>query len=147
MPEFEGVEGFPAPDDDLPRLPLETWGLLFTSLDPGLRGEEGKGPGTGEGGPVRIQEEEENALRIPFDAWIDPVRERVGFLPWEAFRFEADVAGLPHRGELDPLRGQLPGGVPHPVRARREPDRGAGLRGVPDRALSLGEPPARGGEG
>jgi choline monooxygenase len=93
MPEFEGVEGFPAPDDDLPRLPLETFGgLLFTSLDPGLRGEEGKGPGTGEGGPVRIQEEEENALRIPFDAWIAPVRERVGFLPWEAFRFEAEAS-------------------------------------------------------
>lgn len=35
MPEFDGVEGFPSPADDLPRLPLERWGkLLFTSLDP-----------------------------------------------------------------------------------------------------------------
>lgn len=35
MPEFDGVEGFPSADDDLPRLPLERWGkLLFTSLEP-----------------------------------------------------------------------------------------------------------------
>jgi choline monooxygenase len=35
MPEFEEAAGFPRPQDDLPRLPLERWGkLLFTSLDP-----------------------------------------------------------------------------------------------------------------
>lgn len=35
MPEFDDAEGFPSPSDDLPRLPLETWGkLAFTSLDP-----------------------------------------------------------------------------------------------------------------
>ncbi|HZJ69289.1 MAG TPA: Rieske (2Fe-2S) protein, partial [Planctomycetota bacterium] len=26
MPEFEGAEGFPSAKDDLPRLPLESWG-------------------------------------------------------------------------------------------------------------------------
>jgi len=36
MPEFEGAEGFPSAKDDLPRLPLESWGpFLFTSLGPG----------------------------------------------------------------------------------------------------------------
>ncbi len=58
MPEFEEVEGFPSPADDLRRLPLERWGpLAFTALDPAM----------------------------PFDAWIGPVRERVGFLPLEEF--------------------------------------------------------------
>ena len=33
MPEFEGAEGFPSSRDDLPTLPLESWGpFLFTSL-------------------------------------------------------------------------------------------------------------------
>lgn len=33
MPEFEGAEGFPSEKDDLPHLPLESWGpFLFTSL-------------------------------------------------------------------------------------------------------------------
>jgi choline monooxygenase len=54
MPEFEGVENFPAPSDDLPVLPLARWGpLLFTSV-----------------GPAH-----------PFEPWIAPVRERTGFLP------------------------------------------------------------------
>lgn len=61
MPEFEGVEGFPSPADDLRRLPLERWGpLAFTSLE----------PATG------------------FDAWIGPVRERCGFLPLDEFVFD-----------------------------------------------------------
>jgi choline monooxygenase len=35
MPEFEGVEGFPSPADDLPRVPLGRWHrFLFASLDP-----------------------------------------------------------------------------------------------------------------
>jgi len=35
MPEFEGVEGFPAATDDLPRVALEQFGgQLFASLDP-----------------------------------------------------------------------------------------------------------------
>jgi choline monooxygenase len=33
MPEFEGAEGFPSAKDDLPELPLESWGpFLLTSL-------------------------------------------------------------------------------------------------------------------
>jgi choline monooxygenase len=35
MPAFEGVEGFPAPEDDLREYPLERWGpLAWTSLAP-----------------------------------------------------------------------------------------------------------------
>jgi choline monooxygenase len=56
MPEFDDVEGFPTPRDDLPRLPLERFGpLLFTALD-----------GT-----------------VPFADWIGPVRDRVGWMPLE----------------------------------------------------------------
>jgi len=36
MPEFEGAEGFPSERDNLPHLPLESWGpFLFTSLAAG----------------------------------------------------------------------------------------------------------------
>lgn len=74
MPEFEGVEGFPSADDDLPRLPLESWGpLLFATLDRNA------------------------APRIPWSTpegtgWIDPVRARTEFLPWEAFRFDPSTS-------------------------------------------------------
>ena len=62
MPEFEGVEDFPSPADDLPRLPLRELGpLLVTSLDP----------------------------LVPFDEWIAPVRARAGWLPLEQFRHDA----------------------------------------------------------
>lgn len=62
MPEFEGVEGFPAPADDLPRLPLEQWGpLLFSGLRPAM----------------------------PFQEWIAPVRARVDWLPLERLVFDA----------------------------------------------------------
>ncbi len=62
MPEFEGVEGFPSPADDLPRLPLERWGpLTFTSIDPAF----------------------------PFAEWIAPVQERVGWLPLDRLAFDA----------------------------------------------------------
>jgi choline monooxygenase len=62
MPEFEGVECFPTPADDLPRVPLEHWGpLAFCALEPAF----------------------------PFDEWIAPVRERVGFLPLDEFVFDA----------------------------------------------------------
>lgn len=63
MPEFDGVESFPTPADDLPELPLRSWGpLLFTAVDPGF----------------------------PFEAWIDPVRERMGFLPLDQFVHDPD---------------------------------------------------------
>jgi choline monooxygenase len=61
MPEFDGVEGFPAEQDHLPRLPLERWkGFLFVSLDPAF----------------------------PFAEWIAAVDERVGWLPVEAAVFD-----------------------------------------------------------
>ena len=61
MPEFDGVECFPTPADDLPRLKLERWGpLLFTALDPAF----------------------------PFDDWIAPVRARVDALPVDRLVFD-----------------------------------------------------------
>ena len=61
MPEFDGVECFPSPADDLPRLKLERWGpLLFTALDPAF----------------------------PFDDWIAPVRARVDALPVDRLVFD-----------------------------------------------------------
>lgn len=57
MPEFEGAEGFPSPQDDLPRVPSAAWGPLhFASLDPAQT----------------------------FDAWLGPLRERLAFVPWDA---------------------------------------------------------------
>lgn len=67
MPEFDGVEGFPCPDDDLPRLATGTWGpFLFASLDP--------------------------LPACPFDEWIAPVAERCGWMPLDQMRFDADGA-------------------------------------------------------
>jgi choline monooxygenase len=61
MPEFEGVEGFPAPSDDLQRVALEAWkNLLFVSLDPA----------------------------VPFGATIAPIEARCGFLPLERATFD-----------------------------------------------------------
>jgi len=61
MPEFDGVENFPCPSDDLPGVPLERWGpFLFCNLDPAFS----------------------------FDEWMRPVRERVGFLPLERSVFD-----------------------------------------------------------
>ena len=58
MPEFENVEGFPAPSDDLPALPLHTWGpFCFASLDPVM----------------------------PFEEWLAPLRARVDWMPLEGF--------------------------------------------------------------
>lgn len=65
MPEFDGVEGFPAPSDSLPRLPLAGWGpLTFAALDPAVR----------------------------FDEWIAPVQRRVGWLPLDEHRFDAGTS-------------------------------------------------------
>lgn len=61
MPEFAGAEGFPSAADDLPSVPLASFGgLLFASLAP----------------------------ETPFDAWIDPVRGRVGHLPFDELRLD-----------------------------------------------------------
>jgi choline monooxygenase len=62
MPEFDGVEGFPSPDDDLARLQLAHWGPLhFAALDPAFG----------------------------FEEWIGPVRERCGHLPLGRAVFDA----------------------------------------------------------
>lgn len=61
MPEFEGVAGFPAPCDDLPRIPWGRWGpLLFASLAPD----------------------------VSLDDWLEPMRERLAWLPLDEFRFD-----------------------------------------------------------
>jgi choline monooxygenase len=58
MPEFEGVEGFPTEEDNLPQLALESWGpFSFASLDPAM----------------------------PLAEWIGPVVERTGWMPVERF--------------------------------------------------------------
>ena len=58
MPEFDDVDGFPAPSDDLPRAQLASWGpLLFAALDP----------------------------MMPFDEWLGPVRSRVDWMPLADF--------------------------------------------------------------
>lgn len=63
MPEFEGVVGFPSSRDHLPCLPLENWqDFLFTALDP----------------------------YIPFTEWIAPVQARLGWVPWQQFRYSAE---------------------------------------------------------
>ncbi|HUH13572.1 MAG TPA: aromatic ring-hydroxylating dioxygenase subunit alpha, partial [Longimicrobiales bacterium] len=62
MPEFDDVEGFPSPSDDLPRLPLGEWGpFLFTAIE----------------------------AAFPFDVWIEPVRRYTGFLPVDDYVFDA----------------------------------------------------------
>ena len=62
MPEFEDTRDFPSAADDLPRVQLEEWGpFLFASLDPA----------------------------ISFDAWIQPVSERMGWLSLDDFVFDA----------------------------------------------------------
>jgi len=63
MPEFEEVEGFPSPSDDLPVLQLERWGPLhFCALDPAFS----------------------------FAEWIGPVRERCGHLPLDRAVFDPE---------------------------------------------------------
>ena len=61
MPEFEDAEAFPSPSDDLPRVPLATWGPLgFVALDPA----------------------------VPFDEAFAPIRERLAWLPLEKLAFD-----------------------------------------------------------
>jgi len=62
MPEFEQVCNFPTPADNLAHVPLEKLGpLLFTSLQHAQ----------------------------PFAAWMQPVQDRIGWLPFREFRFDA----------------------------------------------------------
>src|SRR5438477_810633 len=58
MPEFDTTVGFPSEKDNLPELPLERFGpLLFSGIAP----------------------------EMSFDEWIEPVRERVSFMPLDDF--------------------------------------------------------------
>jgi choline monooxygenase len=62
MPEFDGVENFPTAADNLPRLETGALGpLLFCALDPAFT----------------------------FDAWMQPIRERVSFLPLDQYVIDA----------------------------------------------------------
>jgi choline monooxygenase len=65
MPEFKGVKNFPSPEDDLPTLPVRTLGdLLFTAVNP----------------------------RTSFEDWLQPVFERLSWLPFEQFRHAPQYA-------------------------------------------------------
>jgi choline monooxygenase len=65
MPEFEGTHNFPSERDNLARLPLEQWGpFLFTSV-----------------GCERA--------RITFHDVIQPMLDRIGWLPLHEFQFDA----------------------------------------------------------
>ncbi len=60
MPEFEAVEGFPSPLDDLTKVPFAEWmGMLFVSLQP----------------------------KVSFEEVIRPVRERLSWLPLDTLTF------------------------------------------------------------
>jgi choline monooxygenase len=62
MPEFEGVEGFPTPADDLARVPFEVWQrFVFVSLRPSA----------------------------PLAEVLRPVRERVSWMPLDELKFDA----------------------------------------------------------
>jgi choline monooxygenase len=64
MPEFQNVENFPSPDDDLKELPLFHWGkLLFTSLNPAL----------------------------PPEAFFSEMMQRVGWLPLDRLVLRPDL--------------------------------------------------------
>ncbi|MGQ0561259.1 MAG: aromatic ring-hydroxylating oxygenase subunit alpha [Gemmatimonadota bacterium] len=65
MPEFDEVEGFPSEADSLPKLELKQWGpLLFASLDPAFS----------------------------FEEWIGPLSDKVAWLPYERFVFDASTS-------------------------------------------------------
>jgi choline monooxygenase len=61
MPEFDEVENFPSEADNLPRVPLQQWGpLLFAAIAPAFS----------------------------FKEWLQPLNERLSWLPLERFEFD-----------------------------------------------------------
>jgi len=65
MPGFEGVEGFPCKDDDLPRVPFARWDkLLFAAVDP----------------------------LMPFEEWSAEMRARIGWMPLGDLVFEPTLS-------------------------------------------------------
>ncbi|HEX8198707.1 MAG TPA: aromatic ring-hydroxylating dioxygenase subunit alpha [Pyrinomonadaceae bacterium] len=62
MPEFEGVENFPAKSDDLPRVPFGSWGkFLLASIKPAA----------------------------PLEHFLSEMNERMSWLEWENFKFNS----------------------------------------------------------
>lgn len=62
MPEFEGVENFPAKSDDLPRVPFGSWGkFLLASIKPAA----------------------------PLEHFLSEMNERMSWLEWESFKFNS----------------------------------------------------------
>jgi len=62
MPEFEQVEGFPTEEDNLSQIKVEDWlGLLFVNLE----------------------------ADIPFKDYIQPMQERLSFLPLDTLQYDA----------------------------------------------------------
>jgi choline monooxygenase len=62
MPEFQDVANFPTPADNLSKIPFAEWlGLLFVSLQP----------------------------RAPFQQFIQPIMDRLGWLPLETLKLNA----------------------------------------------------------
>ncbi len=60
MPEFDKVEGFPSPKDDLTKIPFKEWaGMLFVALEP----------------------------TVDFDAVFGPMQERLSWLPLDKLTF------------------------------------------------------------
>ncbi|MGB8194234.1 MAG: SRPBCC family protein, partial [Chitinophagaceae bacterium] len=65
MPEFKEVRDFPSVDDDLHQLPLFQWGnWLFTGLN----------------------------AQLPAPEFLQPMMDRVGWMPVNEFRFRADLS-------------------------------------------------------
>lgn len=61
MPEFEGVEGFPSGADDLSRVPMGVWRkFIFAGVEPAMG----------------------------FEAWVDAMEARVGWMPIDEARLE-----------------------------------------------------------
>jgi choline monooxygenase len=97
MPEFDDVVDFPSPADSLPRLPLRDWGpLLFTRLTPvgGTAQDESAQDDAAQqdGGTDQDDDADPDGGDddVAFERWIEPVTRRVGWLPLDTYRFDAD---------------------------------------------------------
>lgn len=65
MPEFEGVCNFPTERDDLPKVSMERWGpFLFASAAP----------------------------KVALESILAPIKDRIGWLPLEEFKFDSTRA-------------------------------------------------------
>ncbi len=84
MPEFEGVQGFPGPADHLRRVPLGGWGrFLFVNLAGCSQG------GLPMGSPAPASPTLRAAPMMPFEEWVAPLVERLGWLPLGSVTLDA----------------------------------------------------------